>query len=88
MSVRMSCEGVTRECGVRSVEYGHVVKGVEGGEALEAGLRGKDLRSSPFIDISAELSLEPNSYSLSSSHSVFMNDGSVFAFPSAVLYLR
>jgi len=57
---------------VRSVEYGHVVNGVEGVEAFEEGLRGKDNFSSPFSDISAELALEPNSYSLSSSLSVFM----------------
>lgn len=44
---------------MRSVEYGHVVNGVEGVEALEEGLRGNNGFSSPFSDISTELALEP-----------------------------
>lgn len=70
MSVRTSCDGATSDCGVRRVEYGHVVNGVVGRETDEDGLRGK--ANSSLTETSAEESREPKSYSLCSSGSVFI----------------
>lgn len=64
-SVRTSCEGLTRHCGVSKVLYGQVVNGVDGAETFVEGL----FDSSVFM-----LTSEKSSYSVESSLSVFMKE--------------